>query len=112
MSPTVITPALLAQHRVVNPAGGEVVGARHACVGKTFVMAQIQVGFRPILSHKYFTVLERTHGTGIDVDVGIEFEQSDPDAPGFQHCSHRGGRDTFAQRRNYPTCDENITRHD
>ena len=35
-------------------------------------MAQIQVGFRAVVGDKNLAVLERRHGAGIDVEVGVQ----------------------------------------
>ena len=36
-------------------------------------MADVEVGFRPVLGHKYFTVLEGVHQSGINVEVWVKF---------------------------------------
>lgn len=71
-APEVIATTLLVDHRFVDLAGGEVVAPTHPRAGKALVMAQIEVGFRTVVGHEHLAVLERTHGAGIDVDVGIE----------------------------------------
>ena len=70
--PAKVIPApLFAQHRVVDPAGGEIVALGHCRPGEALVVAQIQVCFGAILGNKHLTVLKRTHGAGVNVDVGI-----------------------------------------
>jgi hypothetical protein len=53
-------------------------------------MAQVQVGLCAVLGHKHFAVLEGRHGARIDVDVGIELDQSDFEASRFQNRSKGG----------------------
>ena len=36
-------------------------------------MAQIKIGLHAVISYEHFTMLNGVHGSGIDVDVGIEF---------------------------------------
>ena len=107
----VITATLLAQHGVVHPAGGEVVGALHGGMGEALVVAQVQVGLGTVLGDEHLAVLEGAHGARVDVDIGIELEQGNPQASRFQHgCQGRGGN-TLAQRGHHTTCDEDVTRH-
>ena len=68
----IIPPAFLVDHGLVDPAGGHVGIPGQVDVNEPFVMAQIQVRFRPVIGDEYFPVLVRAHGTRIDVDVGIE----------------------------------------
>ena len=111
-APQVVTPALLAQNRIVYPAGGEVVAALHGGVREALVVTQVQVGFRPVLGDEHLAVLERAHGARVDIDVGIEFQQGHLDTPGLEHRRQRCRRDTLAQRRYHPTCDKDVTRHE
>ena len=47
-------------------------------------MAQIQVRFSTVIGDEDFPVLVRAHGTGIDIDIGIEFLDSDFIAPALE----------------------------
>jgi len=49
-------------------------------IGKALIVAQIEIGLCTILEHKDFTVLERRHGAGVHVDVGIELLERDAHA--------------------------------
>ena len=44
-------------------------------MGKALIMSQIEVGLGPVIGHKDFTVLKRTHGAGINVQIGIKFQK-------------------------------------
>jgi len=83
----IIASPLLAQHRVVDPAGSKVIALAHGGSGKAFVVTQVQVRLGTVVGHEYLAMLERTHGSGIEVDVGIQFQQRDLQATGFQHRS-------------------------
>jgi hypothetical protein len=80
----VVATALLLEHALVDLAGGEVVGAAHARRDESFVVAQVQVGFGAVVGDEHFAMLERRHGARIDVDVRIELDESDFEAPRFQ----------------------------
>mgnify|MGYP007113666972 CR=1 FL=1 len=56
-----------------------------------------QVGFRPVLGHEDLPVLYRIHGSGIDVDIWIEFLHGDLVAARFQKAAQRSGGDSFPQ---------------
>ncbi|MNG11315.1 hypothetical protein D3C84_948470 [compost metagenome] len=80
----VVAAALLAQHVLVDPAGGEVVVLGHPRADEALVVAQVEVGFRAVMGDEHFTMLERTHGPRIDVDVGVEFQHGDLQPPRLQ----------------------------
>ncbi len=94
----VIAPALLAQHLVIDPACGEVVILGHHDAGETFVVPEIEVSLCAVLRHEHFTVLKRTHGSGIYVDIGIQLQQRYLETPCFKHRRHGGCGNALAQR--------------
>ena len=107
----VVAVALLLDHRFVDLAGGEVVPAAHLRALEALVVAQVQVGFRPVLGHEHLAVLERAHRPGIDVDVRVQLDVGDADAARFEDRSEGGGSDAFPQRGNYTACYEDILGH-
>jgi len=70
--------------RLVDLAGGEVVRAAHARGDETLVVAQVQVSLGAVVGDEHLAVLERRHGARIDVDVRIELDESDFEAPRLQ----------------------------
>ena len=108
----IVAAALLAQHFLVHSAGSEVIGTTHGRGNKPFVMPQIQIGLSAIMGDKYFAMLERTHGARIDVDIGIELEHRDFQAPRLKNGGQGSRGDAFAQRRNNTTRDEDVARHE
>ena len=68
----VIATALFVEHALVNLSGGEIVGLAHARFNKTLVMAQIEISLRAVVCDKNLAMLERRHGAGIDVEVGVQ----------------------------------------
>ena len=65
--------ALFFDNGLVNAAGGYVVDFSEACVGKSFVMAQIKVSFCAVIGYENFAVLKRAHCARVNVYVGIKF---------------------------------------
>src|SRR5690606_9426077 len=80
----IIAPALAAQHVFVDAAGGEVVVLGHAGANESLVVAQGEVGLGAVVGNEHLTVLERAHGARIDVDVRIQLEHGDLQAPRLQ----------------------------
>ena len=74
-------------------------------------MPQVEIGFRPILSDKYFAMLKRAHGARIHVDIGIQLEQGDLDAAGFKYGCEGGSRDSLPEGRYDATCYKHILCH-
>ena len=93
-----ILPApFLLDHGIVDLAGREVVAPFHARIGKAFVVTEVEIGLGAIFGDKHLTMLERTHRSGIDVDVGIELEMGDFDAARLEDRSQRRGCDSLAK---------------
>ena len=97
-APEIVAPALLADHALVDLAGGEVVVTPHACTQEAFVVAQIQVGLGAVVGDIDLAVLEGAHGARIDVDVGIELDHGDAQTARLQQRRQRGRCNAFAQR--------------
>ncbi len=80
----VITPALAAQHVFVYATGGEVVVLGHARANETLVMAQVEIGLGAVVGDEHLAVLKRAHGARIDVDIRVQLEHRDLQAPRLQ----------------------------
>src|SRR6185436_16941507 len=100
----VVAAALLLDHRLVDLAGGEVVGAAHLRALEALVMAQVQVGLGAVLRDEHFAVLKRRHRPGVDVDVRVQLDVGDADAARLEDRGKGGGGDAFPQLRNYTSC--------
>ena len=102
----VVATALFLEHAFINLAGGEVVGLLHSGVDESLVVAQVQVGFCAVVGHKHLAVLDRRHGAGVHVEVGIELDEGDGEAARFEDGGERGGGDSLAQGRHHTAGDE------
>ena len=97
-SPTQIIPfSLLANYGFINLSCCEIIVLAHYRPNKAFIVTKIQVGFRTIIRYKHLTMLEWTHGSGVNIDVGIKLEQGNVQSPGFKHASQGSRSDTLAQ---------------
>ena len=68
----IIALAFLVQNIPVHLAGGQVGELVQILVNKALVMSQIQVGFRTVIGDIYLTVLERAHGTRVNIDIRVQ----------------------------------------
>ncbi len=93
----IIAAPLMLDHREVNLAGRPVVVPRRRRIGEALVVAEIEVGLRPVVGHVDFAVLVGTHGPGIDVDVGVEFLEGDFVSVAFEQGADGGSCETLAE---------------
>ena len=72
--------AFLAQHFLVDLAGGDVRLLAQIHVKETLIVADVEIGFGAVLGDIDFTMLERIHSARINVDVRIELLLQNLDA--------------------------------
>ena len=107
----ILSPALLVQHIPVNLAGGQVGILVQVFVDKPLIVAQIQICLRTVLGDVDFSVLVRTHGTRIDVDIRVQLLGCHFQAPGLQQPAQGGSRNALAQAGNHAAGYKDIFRH-
>ena len=90
-SAEVLTAPLLGDDGLVNLSRRDAVLPFQIYIGEALVMAEVQVGLRPILGHEDLAVLKGVHRSGIHVQIGIHLHQSDIEASIFQKRSDRCG---------------------
>src|SRR5450830_27846 len=103
--------AFLADHRFIDLAGGEVIHLFHAGGNEALVVAEVEVGFGPVVGNENFTVLHRAHRARIDVDIRVELEHGDFKAARFEDRGERGGGNPFSKGRHNATSDEDKFGH-
>jgi hypothetical protein len=79
--------------------GGPVIVAAQLGVGEALVMSQIEVGFRAIVGDEDLAVLERRHGSGIDIEIRVELLQRDFQAAALHQAANGRRRQALAKRR-------------
>ena len=93
----VISAPLFGDDLFVKTTGRPVVVARKFGVGEALVVAEVEIGFRAVVSDEDFAVLERRHRPRIDVQVRIELHQIDFEATAFEQASDGSRRQTLTQ---------------
>ena len=109
--PQILAPALLVQHVPVDLAGGEVRVAVQILVDEALVVAEVEVGLGAVLGDVDLPVLIGAHGTGIDVDVGVELLRGDLQPARLQQTAERGRGDALAEAGDHAARHENILCH-
>ena len=99
--PQIVAAALFGDDGFINASRRAVVVAQHAGVREPFVMTQVEIGFRPVVSDKDFAVLERAHRPGIHVQVRVEFQERDLQSSRLEERSHGRGGEPFAERADH-----------
>ncbi len=101
---------LLGEHRLVDRSGGRVALAVERHVDEALVVTEVEVGLAAVVGDEHLAVLEGVHRAGIDVDVGVELLQRDPQAPALEQPPERRSREALAQARRHPTGHEDVLR--
>ena len=107
----IVAAALAREHIPVDLPGAEAVGPARRHAGEALVVAEVEIGLRPVVGHIDFAVLIRAHRARIDVEIGIELAQADGIAAGLQQRAERRRGQTLAERRCHPAGNENEARH-
>ena len=105
---TVVTAPLFGKDGPVYFSGCDVALFGQALINKALVVSQIQIGLSTIIRHKDLSVLDRIHGTRINVDIGIKFLHRHLIPTHFQKSSQRGSCDSLAESGNDTTGYKNI----
>jgi hypothetical protein len=107
----VVAPALLGDHRLVDAARRDVAQLGQVLVDEPLVMAQVQVGLGAVVGDEDLAVLVGRHRAGVDVDVGVELQDADPQATRLEQPADAGGGDAFAERGGHASGHKDILRH-
>ena len=65
---------LVADQISVNLSTGHIAQGRQTTPNEAFIVAQIEIRLRTFTGDEHLAVLVRRHGSGIDVQVGIQFQ--------------------------------------
>ncbi len=94
----IVALALLADDVVVDGARGDVGVAGEALVDEALVVTEVEVGLRSVVGDEDLAMLERTHGAGVDVEVGVELLDADLQPAALQETAQRRAGYPLAER--------------
>ena len=106
----IFSPTLFRDDVEVDPTSGDVVRLRQGAIDEALVVTEIEVRFRAVIGDEHLAMLERRHGTRIDVEIRVEFEHRDPQSALDEQSSEGRRGDSLAERRNHPAGDEHVFR--
>ena len=104
----VLAAALLLDDRIVDLARGEVVLRGQGRRGEPLVVAQVQVGLGAVVGDEDLAVLERAHGAGVHVDVGIQLDIGDLEPPRLHDGPDGRGSEPLAQGGEHSPGDKDV----
>ena len=83
-----------------------------ALVDEALVVAEVEVGLAAVVGDEHLAVLERVHRAGVDVDVRVELLHRDPEAPGLEQPTERGGGEALPEGAGHTSGHEDVLGHD
>jgi len=107
----IIAAPLLGDNVLIDATGGDIVHPIARIARKSLVMSEIQIGFGSVVGNEDLSMLGRGHRPRVNVQIRIEFSQSDCIASRLQQRSERCRCQTFSEGRNHAAGDENVPRH-
>ena len=102
---------LLTQHILVYLARSDISPLAEENVKESLIVANIQISFSPVLSYIYFTMLERVHRAGVNIDIRVQLLLQNMQAAAAQKAPQRRCRKAFAKGRNNAASNENMLCH-
>ena len=97
----VLPASLLVEHVPVHLAGRQIGIAVEVLVNEALVMAQIQVGLRPVLGDVHLAMLVGTHCPGVYVDIRVQLLRGDLQAARLEQPPQRRRGDALSESRDH-----------
>ena len=104
----IVTVTLPVYHRFVDASCGNRVVARRVNTRKALIMPQVEVSFHTVHRHVALAVLVGVQRSWVDVDIRVEFLNSDLEATCLQQFTDAGRDDALAKRGNHTASDEDV----
>src|SRR5271165_1435356 len=100
-----------ADHRRIDPAGGDRIAAPRGNADVALVMAEIEIGLSPVIGDVDLPVLVGAHRAGIDIEVRVELPEPDLEPARLQQSAKRRRRETLAERGDHAAGNKDEPRH-
>ena len=104
----VFAAALLGDDRRIDLSGRDIRRAGQIAVEEALVVTDVEVGLGAVLGDEDLAVLERVHGAGVDVEVGVELLHRHLQPARGQQLSEAARGQSLAERRDDPAADEEV----
>ncbi len=106
----VVAGALAAQHVPVQAPGADARVLGEVLVDEALVVAEVEVGLGAVGGDEHLAVLVRAHRARVDVEVGVELLDPDPQAACLEQPAERRGGDALAERGDNAARHEDVSR--
>ena len=107
----VLAPSLAVQNVPVYSSGCQVRELVKVLIDESLVMSQVQIGLSAVIRNIDLTVLIGTHGSGINVDIGIKFLRCDLQPSRLEKSSKGCCRYSFTEAGDHSACHKYIFCH-
>src|SRR6266851_2460610 len=109
--PEIFAAPFAADHCRVDPAGGDRISTPRGGPHIALIMAQFELGLGSVVGDEYLAMLVGAHCGGVDIQIGVELAQPDPEPARLEQRSECCRRQTLAERGNHAAGDEDEPRH-
>ena len=92
----IIAAAFLENHGFVDLPTGKIIVSGENAVSESLVMTKVEVGFRTVVQHIDFSVLEWIHRSGVNIEIWIELLKNNTQSASFEQCSQGCRSQAFA----------------
>ncbi len=93
----IVAATFLLDDAFVDSSRREVVVLGEVGVSEALVVAEVEVGFGPVVGDEDLAMLKRAHRAGIDVQVRVKLLHVDPQATAFKQAADGCGGDPLAK---------------
>ena len=93
----VLAATLLGDHRRIHLSRRDIGRTGQVAVEEALVVPDVEVGLGAVLGDEHLAVLERVHGAGVDVEVGVQLLHGDLQAPRGQQLAEAGRRQALTE---------------
>ena len=107
----IISATLFVEHVPVYLTGSKVGILIELDIYESFVVSEVEVGFRAILRNVHFTVFVRTHCTGVHVDIRVKLLSHNLKSSCLEQSAKARHCNTFTQARYYTACNKYVLCH-
>ncbi len=107
----IVAAPLALEHVGIDPSRRDRVCPPRGHAGEAFVMAEVEIGLGPVIGDEHLAMLERRHGAGIDIEIGVELSEPHREAARLQQSPQCRRGKPLAEARDHAAGDEDVTRH-
>ena len=93
----IVAAPLLGDDLLVDASRGDVVGLARRASGEALIVAEIEIGLGAVVGDEHLAVLIGAHGSGIDIEIGVELAQTHAEPTRLKQRAERRRGETLAE---------------